>query len=738
MTGILLIVNFIFSTPADSIFTDSLKEEVVVSAIRANALTPVTQYNLKKAEIREKYFGYDIPFLLQASPSIVTTSDAGNFIGYSEFRLRGMDSKRISFNINGIPVNDAETQGFYTNNFADLASSAQSIQIQRGIGTTANGTAPIAGSVNLLTTDLQGPAGFNLFTGYGSYATSRVTAEYNTGRLNNNLAFYGRISSIQSNGYRRNASANLKTYFLSGAYFGKRSILKFNAFGGITQTQLAFYPLDKATFKADPRTNFNLPFEKDQFQQNFFQGQYTYNINSKLNFSTSAYYVHGNAPYYQLIWPGFGYQYANMPNIISGTDTVTSTTMLPSYRLNQDFLGAMAFLNYTSDKFNINLGIHANHFKSDHFMEINWAQQLPAGIDPYHQAYFNTGYKSEQSAFIKASLNATEKLIFFGDFQVRRASWKYRAEDKPIFRDTNKIEDMSWIFINPKAGLRYAFNNNISIYASGGFTQREPTRTDYLLDDRANFDVQKSLVKPESVIDIEAGTNITTEKLRLDANIYLMEFNNEIMATGELNAYGASIRKNVTGGSYRRGLEITASYKVLPFLTLINNSAFSINRIKRFDQTYTVFDETDQQLFNTDGSPVTKTVTYTNVSPLLTPQVILNQGIRFDLTKWFNFDITGRYVGKAYLENTNNEEATIPAYFIADFRAALNLSKWIKAGNPVLSFNLNNFTNTSYAPSGAARAKIVRDGTGNDTVVSSPGYYPAARINFFVTLNLKF
>ena len=303
LSSVLLSISMLMANPSDSIplLQDSLKEDVVVNAVKADNLAPVSQYNYSKPEIKEKYYGQDISYVIQNSPSILAQSDAGNGFGYTYFRIRGLDYSRINFNINGIPVNDPESQGFFSNNFADLASSAQSIQIQRGVGATSYGTAPYAGSIGIVTNDLKTPASFGLSTGYGSYNSSRVTAEYNSGMLKDKFAFYGRLSSLKSAGYRNHSGSDLKTYFVSGAYFGKKSLLKFNAFGGITRSQLAYNAVDKATLDMNRKANYFSGNETDEFQQNFYQLQYSYKINTKLNISSSAYYVTGNAPRLSLI-----------------------------------------------------------------------------------------------------------------------------------------------------------------------------------------------------------------------------------------------------------------------------------------------------------------------------------------------------------------------------------------------------------------------------------------------------
>ncbi len=731
LNTILLSLTMAAQLPADSIpvLSDSLKEDVVVRAVKADVLMPVTQFNYSKTDIKERYYGQDIAYIIQNSPSIVSQSDAGNGFGYSFIRMRGMDYSRINFNINGIPVNDAETQGFFTNNFGDLASSAQSIQIQRGVGATSYGTAPFAGSIGIVTNDLKGPTSFGATLGYGSYNSKRVTAEYSSGMLYNKFAFYGRLSSLQSDGYRTHSGTDLKTYFVSGAYFGKKSILKFNAFGGSARSQLAYLPVADTTLAKNRRANPMSGNETDEFQQNFYQLQYSYKFNSRLSLSSSAYYVSGNAPRFAiaLLYYYTSYYTANMPNVnipvvydSVGTKAIkdsliTSTNMLVSYRLKQDFYGGFAFLNYTASRLNLTLGVHVNAFKSNHFMEILSADVFPIGYSQGQIAYSNTGYKQEISSFAKGSYYITDKFIAFADLQLRYAAFQYRAKDMSIYRDTYHVDDMSWLFLNPKAGLRYLFTKNLSAFGSIGRTSREPTRTDYLVDDRAGQDVYQNDIKPETVTDIEFGGDYKTEKIKISINAYFMEFQNEIAATGEYNSFGYFKRKNASS-SFRRGVEVSASVKALPWLLIYNNSSFSYNRIKQWNQTYS-----------------DTTITYNNVQPVLTPSVIINQGLRFMPFDWLYADISGRYVSKSYLDNTGNEKLTAPDYLIFDFSAGIKFKKWLKYGDHSLVFHANNFTNTKYYPAGSPSHAFV---AGVET--ATPNYFAAATRNFFVTLQLKF
>ena len=707
--------------------SEKLSQEIVVTAIRASSQTPVTQYNLSQQEIKANYYGHDIPTLLNNAPAMTMYSEAGNGIGYSYIRMRGIDQSRINLTMNGIPINDPETQGYYFNNFADMASSLKSIQIQRGVGTSTNGAASFAGAVNMVSTDLAEKPSFSFSSGYGSFVSRRLSAEYQTGMLKDKFAFSGRFSNVGTDGYRDHSSANINSFLVSGGYFGKKSIFKVNVFGGLANSTLAYVATDKSILDTNRTYNPLGSQNKDKFRQTFYQLQYTYKLSNKLNFASSAYFVKGDG-YFDLFFPAYPYFYLNMPDRDSAN---TATDVIASYKLNQYFSGVMAYLNYKTEKLRINFGVHGNMFQSDHYMTTKWAQNLPAGVGLDHEAYFNTGYKQEISSFLKVQFDLTEKLLLFGDAQIRHAAFQYKAKDKEIFRDTFNVENMNWTFFNPKLGLRYYLTPKTSFYVSGGKTTREPTRIDYLGDDRANFDVKQSDVKPETVYDLEIGNEIRTGKLRLNTNIFLMEFRNEIAATGALNYFGYSIRKNVPQ-SYRRGLELDWMWQINRMFALMNTSAFSINRIRSYTQDLAIYDSTGANTY------ATASVTTKNAIPVLTPSVIVNQGVRFTPLSWLSIDVIGKYVSKTYLDNTNNEALTTPAFFFADLRLALKLNSFIKTGDHSLSFQLNNFTNTKYYNSGTPNHFFTQDGTGALTNVAYPAYFPAATRNFFVTLNMKF
>ena len=701
---------------------ETISEEIVVTAIRANKQSPVTQFNMSQKDIDEKYFGHDVPFLLNNSPSINSYAESGVGIGYSYLRMRGIDQTRINMTVNGIPINDPETQGYYFNNFADLSNSMQSIQVQRGVGTSTNGAASFGGSINMVSNDLATKPSFGFQSGYGSFNSRRLSAEFNTGRINNKFAFYGRLSNIATDGYRIHSGSNIKSYFVSGAYFGKKSILKFNSFGGMENSQLAYNATpDSILRNVDRKYNTLTKDDNDQFVQTFNQLQYTYEFSKYLNIAASAYYVKGNG-YFDLksTYPDSYLNIADTGNIYG----------VARYSLDMNFLGAMAYLNYKKDRLSINYGIHANTFSSRHYMTLQYGQNVPAGIEPNYEGYSNTGYKKEISTFLKFSYDLTDKLILFADAQVRNTSFRYVGVDKPIARDTFQVDDMNWTFFNPKVGARYNMNNKVSFYATGGITTREPTRIDYLNDDRANFNVKQSDVTPERVFNVEVGNEIRTNKLKLNTNIYFMEFRNEIAATGAINFIGYSIRQNVPQ-SFRRGLELDWTWQISKTFALTNSSAFSWNKIKTYVQGTSIYDSSGANTYTVH------TDTFNNVSPVLTPNIIINQGLKFTPVSWLNIEVIGKYVSKMYLDNTNNETLTTPDFIFADARISIKLDKIFKVGEHTLSFQLNNFTNTKYSSSGTPNNFYTQTNGGLVQTVY-PSYYPAATRNYFVTLSMKF
>jgi iron complex outermembrane receptor protein len=702
-------------------------QEVVLSGIRATTQTPVTRYDISSKQLKQLYYGADLPTVLQQAPAIHAYSDNGTGIGYSFFRMRGLDQSRINLTVNGVPINDPENQGTFFNNFADLASSAESIQIQRGVGTSTNGAAAFGGSINILTRNLSQKPGAEINMGYGSFNSRRLTTEVQTGRIADKYAMYIRISNVATDGFRERSGSEITTYFLSAARFGEKSLLKFNAWGGGATSNLAYMGVDEATLTQNRRANPLTQNERDQFQQHFAQLQYQYNLSKRSGINTSLYYVRGRAPFFQVNFPAdpiiFPYSFYNMPN---PNDTFTSTAARVAYQLNQHFVGGFANYYYHTNKLKFDAGFHLNSFSSDHFMEVQRMDVFPAGFEPGHVAYFNTGYKQEASAFAKLSYNLTQRFLLYGDIQLRHARFQYSPRTMQFSAPPYTAEDMQWTFVNPKLGAQYIVNDLITIYGMVGITSREPTRFDYFQDDFATSNVRQSDIKPERVTDIETGVRISNTFLQLNANVYHMYFKNAIINTGEVNPFGYPITTNVPV-STRSGIELDANWKVTNHFSLIHSSNISHNVINEITQFYT------------DSNFASVGFVYRNVTPALTPSVILNQGVRVVPFEWLYADANLRYVSQQFVDNSSKNTAGIAPYTLVDARVGLNLKKWFKQ-DLSLTFQINNLLNAVYTPWGNVGmfSNVVNyGGDGINSGSITPVFFAAPPRNYFITLTWK-
>ncbi|MCP4439443.1 MAG: TonB-dependent receptor [Aureispira sp.] len=664
--------------PKTTIEPDSLEpldiETVVISTFRADQKTPVTQKTIEKKDIESSYFGQDMPIFLSKTPSIISYADGGNTTGYTYFRLRGIDPTRINMTLNGVPLNESEDQGVYFSNFADFGNSIESIEIQRGVGTSTNGTASFGGSINFESLNLAQNKGGEVHLGYGSFNSYRGSAEYSTGLLKNKLAFYSRFTLSGSDGYREHSGSNSRSFFMSGGYIGDKNMVKLTLFSGFAKNDMAYLATRISDIEQNPKMNYLSPDEKDEFLQNLVQLQYSHSFNNKLNLSASAYHI----------------------GITGNYDILAGPEML-NFRLKSMFWGAMANIKYQTQRLHIVGGLHGNLFHRHHQMVIK--PQITDFI------YHNTGYKNEASAFLKATGNFGLVSIY-ADVQGRYTDFRYRADS--AYNIT--LDPIRWMFFNPKLGLKVHVNREVNLYASAGITSREPTRTDMLggYDDIDSSNVGQvgdfSLVKPERVINAELGVNIQYNKVKVQANGYFMSFKNEIAAIGQLNFFGLPLRKNVAS-SFRTGVELDWKWSILDNLHFSGNLAYCFSRIQEYT---TDFDS----------------VSYSNVQPLLTPEWIANAEISYTPFPFWTMAVDARYVGQSFLDNTNNALFVVPHYFLLGFRTSVSFLK-----HHQIDIMLNNLTNARYYSSG-----YVDFGSNGP----ESAYFVQAPFNFFVTYKFKF
>lgn len=672
---LLLVVAFVpalLSAQRDTIKTkDSshVLNSVEITGIRADIKTPVSQKTLSSQEIQNGYFGQDVPVILSQTPSVIYYSDGGAYSGYMYMRIRGIDQTRINFTFNGIPLNEPEDQGCYFSNYTDFATNIGSVQMQRGVGTSTNGTASFAGSVNFESPDLSDSSYTGIQTGYGSYNSSRMSSVFNTGILKNNMAFYGRYSHNYSDGYRYHSGTDANTFFLTGGYFGKKDIVKFTAFSGKSKNQMAYLATSESDIKNDPRTNYLSKDENDDFRQDFFQVQHTRFIGEK-SFLTSSLYYTG----------------------LSGNYDVYFAPDMLNFSLFSDFYGAMSNYSYYGKNIKINAGINANSYYRNHSMSIKpMASQ---------SLYSNRGDKSEVATFFKVSYDI-KKLTVFGDLQGRVAKFSYRPNSGYAI----SVEPVTWKFFNPKAGITYSLSEKNNLYASVGSMHREPTRNDMFAGfddmDTSNFSIIGNLnrVKPESVTDFELGTNINLKKLKIQADIFRMDFKNEIAAIGQLSYIGLPLRKNVAS-SYRQGVEIDYLWSPTKYLSFSGIACYMNARIKEYTTDY-------------------DSVTYKNVAPYMTPTIVASQTA--SLTFWkITTSISANYMSKAYLDNTMNDTLMMSSNLLFNASVSVKVCK-----NCSVSIIANNLTDVLAYNSGYAMG-------------GTRYYYVAAGRNFFASLNLKF
>lgn len=653
---------------------DTLKklqlEEVSINAIRSDKKLPVTETTISKANIDQNYTGQEIPVILAKTPSITWYSDGGNYTGYSYLRLRGLDQTRVNFTLNGVPLNEPEDQGAYFSNYPDFLNSIGSIQIQRGVGISTHGSASFAGSVNMESPSLNDSAYTEINTSYGSYHTYRLSPEFNTGLLKNNWSFYGRYSNVGSNGFREHSGTKGQSFFFSGGYIGKKGILKFTGFNGNSKNEMAYLAVIDTTLKNNYQANSLTQDEKDEFRQSLVMVQYIAQMGQHSYLSSTVYY-----------------------NYLEGGYAILFSPDLHNYSVKSDFYGGTINYQYQKNALKINTGVHANDYVRSHYSSI-----LP---NESVLLYKNSGHKNEFATFLKLSYDI-KKITMFADIQYRYAQFRYQSDmNAPIV-----VQPVNWQFINPKGGISYSLNDKHIVYVSIGKTSREPTRNDMF----AGYDNIDSLnylelgklnrVKPESVTDIEAGIKLKFQKLKLDLNIYNMEFKNEIAAIGQLSYIGLPLRKNVTA-SFRRGIELNLIAEPIPNLLLTTQANLSTNRIKTYTTDY-------------------DSITYSNVQPLLTPQIIINQTAGFEFTNWIKAEVSGRYVSMSYLDNSNNKNFTTPASLVFNASVCINFLRYHS-----INFMVNNVTNQKYYTSGYVQN-------------SQPYFFSMATRNYFVTLKFRF
>jgi iron complex outermembrane receptor protein len=682
-------------------------DEVLIAGVRAQKNNPVTFTNVSKEEIAPRNLGQDIPVLLNYLPSVVSTTDAGNGIGYTYMRVRGTDGSRINVTLNGVPFNDSESQGTFFVNLPDFASSVESLQLQRGVGTSTNGAGAFGASLNMQTKSFQEKSYAEIANSVGSFNTRKHTLAFGTG-LHNNFEFNGRISQIASDGYVDRAATNMFGYFFNANYIHKSTQIKALFFGGKEKTYQAWYgieDLDKLKndrtfnpagmyFDADGTMRFH-DNETDNYWQNHFQLHWSENWSENWSSNVALHYTIGK---------GYFEQYKE--------DETLSDYYLPDFQgnstsdlirkrwLDNDFFGTTFTLNYKKNKTNILFGGAANRYLGKHFGEVVWTQYYVPNSNRY---YNNIGNKDDVNAYVKAS-QTFEKLNLFADLQYRMVFYEANSLRFDDVNDTFR-------FFNPKVGLNYQLNSKNAFYTFAGIANKEPRRDDY----------ENGSTKSERLFDLELGWKYTTKKTVVNANAFYMRYKNQLVLTGALNDVGSPIFTN-SGSSYRLGLELESTLKLGNKLTLQPNVTLSQNKNEDF-------------FFQRDG--VLQNLGNTNIA--FSPNLVIGNALTFSPKKNLNLTILNKFVGKQYMGNIDTEKSVLKAYNAHDLNITYlwNINKGLKS--ILFSGLMNNVLDNKYESNGYFYTYDDDfSNPGTITTIEGAGYFPQATRNFLVGATLTF
>jgi iron complex outermembrane receptor protein len=696
-----------------------LTEEFIVSATRARETTPTTFKTIGKEEINKNNLGQDLPFLLNYTPSLVTHSDAGAGIGYTGMRIRGSDQTRINVTVNGIPLNDAESHGVFWVNMPDFASSVDNLQIQRGVGTSTNGAAAFGASINIQTDTRKDEAYAEVDNSFGSFNSRKHTVRTGSGLLNNRWAVDARLSQISSDGYVDRAFSDLKSYFISGGYFGDDHVFKVNIFSGKEQTYQSWNGVPESLLETDRTYNsYTYENETDNYQQHHYQFIYTGKIGTNLKAYAALHYTRGKG-YYEQFREDDDLLAYNLPPVTIGNVTIESTDIIRRRWLDNGFYGTVFSLNYLSKngEWDVILGGGANRYDGDHFGEIIWART--AGNTDIREPYYdNVAVKDDRNLYLKATHEVAERLYLFGDIQYRNIEYTFSGINHDL-RDITGKENYN--FFNPKFGLTYENGNGNTWYASYAVANREPVRKDFT--DNPITEVPR----PEKLNNIEAGIRAQSGQFSYNANFYYMDYTDQLILTGQINNVGGYMRENVAN-SYRAGIELDGSIQLSPNFGMGGNIAFSRNKIDVFTEYVDDYSEGfSQEVF-----------TYENTDIAFSPNIVGSAMVDYRPVNNLEISILSKYVDEQYLDNSQRDDRKLEAYFVNDLRLRYSVQpKFIKAME--FSLLVNNIFNQFYEPNGYTFSYYLPgEVSGSRELITENYYYPMAGTNFMAGVNIEF
>ncbi len=717
-----------------------LTETVVISATRATDKTPTTYSMLTKEKIQQQNFGYDLPFLLNWTPSVVTTSDAGTGIGYTGIRIRGSDPTRINVTINGIPYNDSESLGTFWVDIPDIASSSQSIQVQRGVGTSTNGSGAFGATINVQSNTRNDEAYGQLINSFGSFNSLRHTLSVGSGLLNNHWVIDGRISKIVSDGYIDRATADLQSYYFSAAYYSNKTIIKAITFGGKERTYQSWYGVPESRLNNDTeamlitaanegwneeQTNnllnsesrtFNPYFYKNQvddYQQDHYQLHFSQHLNESFTLNTALHYTPGKGYYEEYRFDDAFENYGVDPVTI-GDSVISSSDIIRRRWLDNDFYGITYSLNFDRNRWNVIYGGAWNRYDGNHFGEIIWAEVSTVPIE--YTYYFNNGDKRDFNNFLKANYQIGDNLNAFVDLQLRKVQYKIAGIENDDLNTPLHVDE-TFNFFNPKAGLTYVLDDRNQLYGSYSVGNREPVRDDFL-------SFPGNSPKPEKMGNLEIGYRGAGKGYTFLANYYLMNYKDQLVLTGEVNDVGAFVRKNA-GESYRMGMEMQAAFRLSHKLNWTANLTLSRNKIKAYTEILEDYGDNFDEYHLVEN-------TYRDTDISFSPAIVGASTFAFQPFKGSEIALMSKYVGQQYLDNTSDENRKLDPYFVNDLRLTYTWKpSFIREIG--FSFLINNILDEAYESNGYTWGYLA-----GAVAYRENYYFPQAGRNFMAMISLKF
>lgn len=684
--------------------------EAEVTAVRAGERTPVAKSTITREELERINTGVDLPILLDLQPSVVTTTDAGTGFGYTGIRVRGTDPTRINVTVNGVPINDAESQAVFWVNMPDLASSVQDVQLQRGVGTSTNGPGAFGASINLRTTTLgQDPFGEASAFG-GSFNTQRYNARFGTGLTKSGFSLDGRLSTISSDGYIDRASADLKSYFLQGAWVGKKRSLRFITFGGREVTYQAWAGVPREVIDTNRTFNpYSYENEVDDYRQSHYQLLFDQELGGNTSLNITGFRVDG-AGFFESYEDEADLAFFGIGNPVIGSDTLTNGDLVQRRWLDNTLLGLNASVTHAFGAHKLIMGGSYSDYVGDHFGEVIWARY--AGNTSIRDRYYeNDARKIDANAFAKLSYSVNERLQLFGDVQVRQVNYDFLGFDDEL---DNVTQNAAFTCFNPKAGVDYRVHEGGRVYASVAVANREPNRDDF------TETTPESRPTSEQLIDYEAGYERRSGRLAVGVNGYYMDYTDQLVLTGQLNDVGAALRTNVPE-SYRTGIELTWAAQLTQRLLWKGNATLSRNRIRDFTEFVDDWDTGEQLTFAYNETPIAFSPDWIAGSELgYTFWEKANTG-RADLT------LVTKYVGEQYLDNSGSDARKLDAYLVNDLRLNASLEKLFGIPQVDVNLTVRNIFNELYENNGWSYSFV--EGRSRQEFV---GLYPQAPRNVLV------